>query len=429
MKFIREIARGGFGVVQEVSVDGKSHALKLFDPQNAAKGTERYETFLKRFKREVRTQSAFASQFIIPIVKFDLECAQPWFLMPLAERDLLTEIQQSRKSGEIPVKALADVLNALEELHNLDYVHRDLKPQNVLLHEGVWKLSDLGLVLPPEGKTTVLTQKTAWGTQEYAAPEQAMDFHSVKKFADIYSYGCILHDIFGREDRVPFSQHSAPGPVGWVIERCTHKDPEKRFKSIKSLRESLLSVLADSASSVSLSSETSEWEAQLKQFKEWDVQKLNDLARYIEKAESDQRYAILQSIDEEQIQHFFSIDYTSWRRVALIYCEWARDSGFQFEFCDVVIGRLEKIYELGQLTEKSEALIAAAVLAKDHNRFFVMQRVLYLCGNTMSDELAKRLVIDIRASETEYDFIICASALRRDISAYHPRIYALLKEE
>ncbi|QSV74519.1 MAG: protein kinase family protein [Aphanizomenon flos-aquae KM1D3_PB] len=57
-------------------------------------------------------------------------------------------MQDARSNGIPPLEALSDILNALEELHFLGYVHRDLKPQNILFHQGRWKLSDFGLVLP-----------------------------------------------------------------------------------------------------------------------------------------------------------------------------------------------------------------------------------------------------------------------------------------
>src|ERR1043166_2157079 len=130
-------------------------------------------------------------------------------------------------------------VNGLQRLHDLGYVHRDLNPNNILLHEGTWKLSDLGAVLPPSGKTVTLTEDTIIYTERYCAPEQRQDFHQAQPPADVYSFGCILHDLFGSTPRTPYHKHSAPGGMGVIIEKCTDPKPAKR-PTIEKLRPLVL---------------------------------------------------------------------------------------------------------------------------------------------------------------------------------------------
>ena len=90
--------------------------------------------------------------------------------MPLAEYSLADVIENVQKDHRAAQAALTDVLNAFEYLLKANYVHRDLKPQNVLLHEGKWNLSDFGLILPPSTQTTKLTSTYSnWGTAAYCA--------------------------------------------------------------------------------------------------------------------------------------------------------------------------------------------------------------------------------------------------------------------
>ena len=131
-------------------------------------------------------------------------------------------------------------------------MHRDLKPRNVLLRENRWKLSDFGFVLDRKGESTQLTTLSAWGTGSYCAPEQLTRFSDVCPAADIYSFGCILHDLFGGgAHRVPYSRHTGSGPIGMVIEKCTEASDSARFKTVDALRQALFGILAPAPTDVS----------------------------------------------------------------------------------------------------------------------------------------------------------------------------------
>jgi eukaryotic-like serine/threonine-protein kinase len=158
MKVLNEINRGGFGRVERVLLDdGRIVAKKTFDPHFNVVSSSDIPKLKQRFQREVRVQSSLGNESFIEILDYDLETESPWFTMPLADKNFGEEIQKYRSNNSIPLTALSDILNALEELHRLGYVHRDLKPQNILFHNNRWKLSDFGLVLSTTGTTTKLT--------------------------------------------------------------------------------------------------------------------------------------------------------------------------------------------------------------------------------------------------------------------------------
>ncbi len=233
-KIVKPIASGGFGRVEQVELaDGTACARKIFSPSMNFTPAERTKQ-IARFAREVKIQSSLNRDFVIPVLDCDLTLSEPWYIMPLADRTYEKQIAEDKASGKLTVDALVDLLNALEEIHRLGYTHRDLKPSNVLLHDGKWKLSDFGLALPPQGTTTQLTTNSAWGTRDYCAPEQIRGFHGVGPAADIYAFGCILHDIYG-DTRVPYSRATASGSIGRVIEKCTEPSLAKRFSTIAAL--------------------------------------------------------------------------------------------------------------------------------------------------------------------------------------------------
>jgi eukaryotic-like serine/threonine-protein kinase len=349
--------------------------------------------------------------------------------MPLADRNFYQQIELDRISGSVPQNGLADILNALEELHQLGFVHRDLKPQNILFHDGVWKLTDFGLVLPPASEATKLTSiDSNWGTAAYCAPEQAIDFRGSTPAVDIYAFGCILHDIYSISPRVPYQRQSAPGAIGAVIEKCTELRPEKRFKSVQALRGTLLTLLA-STLSITASPRAAEWAAAIPEIQSWDLDRVHAFARFLSHAStSEDKYAVYSALDEDAIVGALELDASTWKYIVIQYSEWIEGTSFSFEYCDVLAKRLELIFQLGDLECKALAVLAAAELAVSHNRWYVMGCVVKLCGPALEDNEAQRIAIEIKAIDAAYNFQRCVEGIGKGVSDYHSRIAAVLVE-
>jgi serine/threonine protein kinase len=427
MKTIREIDRGGFGVVEEVELaDGTRVARKTFDPQIPLTSAERAK-LETRFKREVVVQSELDSESFVSVLDSDMSSPNPWYRMPLADRNFQTQIDDDIANGLVPHAALSDILNSLEELHRLGFVHRDLKPQNVLLLNGKWKLTDFGLVRPPSSGTTQLTSTGSnWGTELYCAPEQSVAFKSATLSTDIYAFGCILHDIFVRTPRVPYSRHSGPGPIGTIIEKCTEQRPERRFKSIQVLRGALLTHLA-AATMGAASPQASEWANELGAISTWDQGRLHEFCRYVcESDNSSDLFAVFSLFDEDMMKVLVSVDEDLWKAIVLRYCEWLESTSFAFDYCDVLVPRLRQIFELGDYECKSRAALAAAELARSHNRWYVMRSVVRMCGPNIEDSLAQRIAIEISAMDANSNFVRCVEGISQTVESYHPKITKIL---
>src|SRR5436309_6680321 len=119
MEILEQIARGGFGRVERVRLEGgRIAARKVFDPNPDLAGLDP-EKLRKRFVNEVAALRRLSAYGAIAVLEADLEGDPPWYTMPLAEKSFRQQVNDDRAAGTISAEPLADILNALEEIHRL----------------------------------------------------------------------------------------------------------------------------------------------------------------------------------------------------------------------------------------------------------------------------------------------------------------------
>jgi serine/threonine protein kinase len=425
----RQIKPGGFGVVDEVMCDdGCSYARKTFAPSPMfATDIALCEKLKARFIREVRTQEILPNEYFIPILFHDLSVSEPYFIMPIAE-DVYTEEIIRCKKNDVNPEGLGDILNALEFLHDKALVHRDLKPQNILKHNGVWKLADFGLVSHDKEilSQTITTSKQAFGTPLYCAPEQIMEFSRITPQADIYSFGAILHDIFTDGNRVPFSELTGDGDIGQIIEKCTKNKKEHRFRSIKSIRSKLLTLLSTDTSK-SLSGSDQEWQDKFSNYNLWTYDTLESFIFYLKKSPTLSQ-VVFNEVQEVIVDCFHIIDIDLFNVFSLMYLDWVCSKSFVFNYCDVVVNNIYYIYRKSNDIEvKSKCAISAAELGYSHNRWYVMGFVVKMSNSDVDDNLAYRIGMEIELDyNSKNNFIGCVTQIGKTINSYHRLIQAVL---
>jgi hypothetical protein len=219
-QILKELGRGGMGTVylaRQLSLDRKV-ALKVMKPQWADN-----PTFMARFTREAYAAAQLVHHNVVQIYDIGSDRGFHFYSMEYVEGPSLGDLV--KRQGPLPAEVAAGyVLQAARGLkygHDRGLVHRDVKPDNLLLNDqGLVKVADLGLVKTPAaepdgppaalpaGAASELTQAhTAVGTPAYMAPEQARDSAHVDGRADIYGLGCTLYVLV--TGRPPFQGSTA----------------------------------------------------------------------------------------------------------------------------------------------------------------------------------------------------------------------------
>lgn len=158
----------------------------------------------------------------------------------------------------------------------------------------------------------------------------------------------------------------------------------------------------------------------------WEDHTVDDFIRFISKqAEHNDKFVIFTEVDENLLEKCHNRDEDLWNTVVLEYCSWCYGQ-FDFEYCDIFIGRLRYIYNHGSTELQASAIMAAENLGESHNRWHVMGHLLEMCSPKMNDELAQRVAIEILAQDAQQIYRRCAEGISRSSDAYHPQIRELI---
>lgn len=254
----------GVGGMAEV-FKGKDHKLNRYVAVKVLKEEFREnDAFVKKFKEEAQAAARLAHPNIVNVYDVGDENGIYYIVMELVEG--ITLKNYIERKGSLTIKEATSiaiqVCAGLEVAHNNHIVHRDIKPQNIIIsREGKVKVTDFGIA---KATTSQTTTANAMGSVHYASPEQARGGY-VDHRSDIYSLGIVLYEMV--TGRVPFDGETAvtvavkhlqeemvppsvyckniPYSLEQIIKKCTEKSPDRRYQDIGDLLADLKQSLMD----------------------------------------------------------------------------------------------------------------------------------------------------------------------------------------
>jgi eukaryotic-like serine/threonine-protein kinase len=224
------------------------------------------DDFVERFKREARLVAQLQHPNIVTVIDRGEEDGRQYIVFEFIDGENLKEfvVRKGRLDVHEALEVALEVARALAFAHAAGLVHRDVKPQNVLLNgDGRAKVTDFGIARSLDVDTGMTQTGTILGTSNYLAPEQASG-QPVDAQTDVYSLGVVLYELLAGD--VPFPGESflavamkhvhEPSPnlldvrpdvplrVAAAVDRALEKDPDQRFPSMDAFAAELEACLA-----------------------------------------------------------------------------------------------------------------------------------------------------------------------------------------
>ncbi len=258
-ELLEKIAEGGMGAIYRGRhlASGQVVAIKIMPPHMAAN-----PVLLTRFEQEFRAASRLNHPNVVRALDYNDSGSTPYLVMEFVDGESLG--QKVERDGKMPeaeaIRIIAQVAQGLHRAHKQGLVHRDVKPDNILLtHDGVAKLADLGLVKEAESDLNLTKTGRGLGTPHFMAPEQFRNAKNADVRCDVYSLGATLYQLVTGE--LPFRSngpldawmkkiHNDLTPprqlvpelserIDWAILRAMSADPAKRPGSCREFVEDL----------------------------------------------------------------------------------------------------------------------------------------------------------------------------------------------
>ena len=251
------LGQGGMGVVykgRQPLLD-RNVAIKVLRPDYETDGT-----FQERFIREARTLAKLRHPYIVTVFDVGKSDQLYYLVMEFVEGASLRQLLADGKISERDtLEYVQQIAEALQHAHDAGVVHRDVKPENVLVDAlGRVRLVDFGLatLFGPNASRSPDDNRVA-GTLGYMAPEQLSTPETVDHRADIYSTGVVFYEMLAKElpraERQPPSAKAATDPrLDPIVLRALEREPDRRYQAARQMHSEITDVARTPESTIRL---------------------------------------------------------------------------------------------------------------------------------------------------------------------------------
>ncbi|MGM0589449.1 MAG: serine/threonine-protein kinase [Bacteroidota bacterium] len=203
---------------------------------------ENQEEFVKRFNREVRLLKKFSNNSkVINVLDSNTEHNPSYFVMDYyPEGDLTNFIDDLVDNPEEQERVFKAMIECISELHSKSIYHRDIKPQNFLVHDDSIVVSDFGLGMESHSSSRFTSSSALWGTQGYLPPEfQKGGFKYADERGDIYMLGKSFYVLLTKEHPAYLLDKGIHPALYHIIEKACDLDKSRRYQSLPELKQAL----------------------------------------------------------------------------------------------------------------------------------------------------------------------------------------------
>jgi predicted Ser/Thr protein kinase len=257
LEILSLLGQGGMGAVykaRQLKLD-RFVAVKILPAEWG-----RDPAFAERFAREARALAKLSHPHIVGVHDFGEAGEHFYLLMEFVDGANLRQLLQAGPlDPRLALQIIPQVCDALQYAHDEGVIHRDVKPENILVDQrGRVKMADFGLaklVGPSRASFTLTGTHQVMGTLDYMAPEQRNHPQEVDQRADIYSLGVVFYEML--TGKLPLGRFSPPSDAAGVdvrldeiVHRALEREPEQRYQHVSEVRSALESVTDGAANAV-----------------------------------------------------------------------------------------------------------------------------------------------------------------------------------
>ena len=430
-KIDKKIDQGGFGVVYEATdlKNDNKVALKFCIRDE--------ETVQKRFSREIRIMENIDHPNVMKILDYNLEEEMKYFVMPLAKHSLYNISEYLVAHPENTLKIFLEVCKGLTAIHSNGNIHRDLKPQNILVtFEEQVVVSDLGLGKFEERESTIVTDSRVFlGTEAYAPPEYMLRGGAINADVrgDIYQLGKTLYFLLTGKDPILIETDLLPRGIEHIVIKATKSDINSRYASVAELADYIETYLS---SLNSTNSPKDRFDISLKQFEQlasegtFDKKIVEELLNSLYDCKDENMFLyIFDKIPNDLLKIVSNQYVVEFEPILNAYTSKLSDLfngfGYNFAYADTIASKMRIVYINSEnMEQKKLALKNIMISSYECNRWAAMGVFNNLLSNINETNEAMAIAEMLKEEITIYKYF--ANEVQRD--KLHPLIQVVRSE-